>query len=160
MFPAEPNPAWTEDGTKGDWTQFLFWTKVEVLIFAGYIGSPILFHFVRAFKRTTFEIENPATGDSSDADVLEANMLTIGIFCSFFAPLLTTTFIMEEDNFNLLEEDTRMFVNIMWWMQCTQVFITFYVTFVPFYLFRWADTPYFFNKYMGYGHVTLTMILF
>ena len=91
MFPAEPNPAWTEVGTKGDWTQFLFWTKVEVLIFVGYIGSPILFNFVRAFKRTTFEIENPATGESADADALEANMLTIGIFCSFVAPLLTTS---------------------------------------------------------------------
>ena len=116
VFPAEPNPAWTEDGTKGDWTQFLFWTKVEVLIFTGYIGSPILFQFVRAFKRTTFELVNPATGESPDADVLESNMLTVGIFCSFCAPLLTTTFITYEGHYHLLEEETRMFTSIMWWM--------------------------------------------
>jgi hypothetical protein len=160
VFPAEPNPAWTEEGTKGDWTQFLFWTKVEVLIFAGYIGSPILFNFIRAFKRTTYELINPATGESPDADMLEANMLTIGIICSFCAPLLATSFITVEEHFTLLEEETQLFANIMWWMQCTQVCIAFYVTFVPFYLFRGPDTPHCFNKYMGYGHVTLTILLF
>ena len=31
---------------------------------------------------------------------------------------------------------------------------------MPFYLFRGINTPMCFNKYMGYGHVFLTIILF
>ena len=53
-----------------------------------------------------------------------------------------------------------MFTSIMWWMQCVQVLIAFYVTFVPFYFFRGIDTPYCFNKFMGYSHMTLTILLF
>ena len=132
-----------------------------MLVFLGYVCSPILFNFVRSIRRTTIDIPAPAIGYSSDADMLESNMIHLGIICSFTAPFLVTHIIqMEEHRWTNIDDDIKSFADFLYGLQFIQVVIAFYVSFMPYHLFWGPDTPYKFNQYCGYGHVGLTVSLF
>ena len=48
VFKANIEQEWLDARTNEDWQKFFIWTKIEVLIFVGYLFSPSVFNLVRS----------------------------------------------------------------------------------------------------------------
>ena len=72
VFNPEHTQEWLDARQSHDWIQFWQWCYIEILVFGGYLVSAILFNFLLFFKSPVADIENPATGDSEHADILES----------------------------------------------------------------------------------------
>ena len=78
------------------------------------------------------ELQNPATGDSPNADVLEAQSILTGIINSFSCPAFITFVILfkEDPAYTSLDQNIKEFVWIIWYLQLAQTIIMLIVTFI------------------------------
>ena len=55
------DPDWLTAGLDEDWTKFLFWIRIEVFVFIGYMACPILFSVIRSIVSEKITMTTPAT---------------------------------------------------------------------------------------------------
>lgn len=63
--------------------------------------------------------------------MLENNLIIIGILSSFFAPWITTALIVKEDGYARLDDDIKYLTHVLFWLQMSQVLVSYYLTFIP-----------------------------
>lgn len=124
--------------------------------------SAIVFNFILFFKSPVAEIENPSTGPSANADVLEAQSILTGIINSFSCPTFVTfVFLHKHDPaYEVLGDEIKEFTWYMWYLQLSQTFIILFVTFVNYSQFRLFEDWRRYNRYMPYVHYWATFSIF
>lgn len=117
---------------------------------------------VRSFIEPIATLGNPATRDNLYADVLEAAMIETGIISSFASPLFVTTMLVysNDPEFLKLDEDLQNIAHYLFYMQLSQTFLQFFVTFVPYYKFAGTTSWARYNRIMPYFHYWFLLVIF
>ena len=76
--------------TQENWIQFDVWIVLEACVFLSYIGSAIMYLFIRAFKDAEHNLSTGNAISTTYSDSLEHSAVNLQCFESFFAPLFAT----------------------------------------------------------------------
>ena len=131
------NESFTAADNSSNMIQFDIWITLEACVFLSYIGSCILYLFIRSFKDQEYNLSTGREIATESTDTLEQSSITMECFESFFSPLFATgmlrSHLFDFDYRDLMKEHSgcNFVCHFFVWFSFIQVVLACFLNFVP-----------------------------
>ena len=117
------------------WDRFIFWLKIEEIVFLSYLVANMIWLFIRSLKHNAIEIIPNDKFVTNKSDYLEANLTILGVFEAFFSPFFVGCFIFllnNRETNDYIPLDQRNYAKIFLIIQSLQIVFYIFINFIAF----------------------------
>ena len=129
------------------WARFNAWLNIEFLILISYIGSAVIFLFIRSFTKDRWDLNFDVEITTENTDALEQKYLSLEVFQAFCAPMMATYFFYMQKR-EQLHDLSCTILKTFFWFEFAQTIFCLFINFVQVYELRTRGTPPYENNFL------------